>query len=211
MEAMAAAFSRLASKGVIKRFARGKYFKPQKGIFGEVPLKENQILESVLRVKGKLTGYMTGAVVYNQMGLTTQMANQYTIASDKFRKPIQQGRINIRFVKTYSDIIEKDIPLLQLLDAVKDINSIPGIESNAALELIKIKLRELPLDQQKKLGQLVLNYPPAVRALIGAMLELNFPDNSIVNRLYTSLNLLSKYSVGIKKNTLPNRDKWRIE
>ncbi len=211
MEAMAAAFSRLAAKGIIKRFSRGKYFKPQEGLFGEVPLKENQILDSILKVNGRLSGYLTGTEVYNQMGLTTQMTNQYTIASNKFRKAIQKGRINIRFVKTYSDITEKNIPLLQLLDAVKDINSIPGTEPNVALELIKTKLKGLSSIQQKKLGQLALNYPPATRALIGAVLEIISPDNATSNKLYKSLNMLSKYVVGINENTLPNKNKWKIK
>lgn len=211
MEAMAAAFSRLVSKGIIKRFSRGKYFKPQNGFFGEVPLKENQIIENILKVNGKLTGYLTGVTVYNQMGLTTQMTNQYTIATNKFRKPIQKGRINVRFVKLYSDLVEENIPLLQLLDAIKDIDGIPGTEPNTALELVKTKLKDLSKSKKTKLGQLAFNYPPATRALTGAILELYDRDNTASKKLYKSLNPLSKYNLGINENTLPNKNKWKIE
>ena len=210
MEAMAAAFSRLTSKGIIKRFEKGIYFKPQEGMFGEVPLKENQIIESIIKDNGNLTGYLTGTMAYNKMGLTTQIANEYTIAAYEFRKPVQKGRVKARFVKAYCDITEINIPMLQLLDAIKDIRSIPGTETNKALELIKIKVEKLSLSEQKKLTQLALNYPPATRALTGAVLEL-LKKKDTSEKLFKSLNYLSKYALGIKEKALPNRDKWKIE
>lgn len=209
MEAMAAALSRLASKGIIKRFGRGKYFKPKEGAFGAVPLQENQIIESIIKDNGNLKGYLTGSAAYNKMGLTTQMSNEYTIATYEFRKPYQKGRIKARFVKAYCDITETNIPLLQILDAIKDIRSIPGTETNNALELLKLKVEKLSLSEQKKIAQLALNYPPATRALVGAVLEL-LNDKKDSEKLYKSLNLLSKYVLGIKENILPNRDKWKI-
>ena len=96
MDAMAATLSRLASKGIIKRFGRGKYFKPKEGSFGTVPLQESQIIESIIKENGILKGYLTGFAAYNQMGLTTQMSNEYTIATYVFRKPYQKGRIKAR-------------------------------------------------------------------------------------------------------------------
>lgn len=209
-EAMAATFSRLNSKGVIRRFGKGRYFKPKSGMFGEVPLKESQIIESITIENGSLVGYLTGAIAYNKMGLTTQIANEYTIAAHEFRKPVQKGRIKVRFVKAYCDITTINIPLLQLLDAIKDIRCIPGIEPNTALELIKIKLEGLSLTEQKKLSGLALNYPPSVRALTGAVLEL-LNNKKASEKLYKSLNFLSKYMLGVNEKILPNRNKWKIE
>ncbi len=208
-EAMAAAFSRLASKGIIRRFGKGKYFKPEKGAFGEVPLTEKQIIESITMNKGIRTAYLTGVMVYNKMGLTNQMANEYTIAAYGFRKPIQKGRTKVRFVKAYGEMTESNVPLLQLLDALKDIRNIPGTEANAALNRIKAKIKELTLNKKKKLTELALNYPPSVRALTGAVLEL-IKDKKGSERLYKSLNFLSKYEFGLSEKTLPNRNKWRI-
>ena len=210
MEATTATLSRLTSKGIIKRFGKGKYFKPKNGVFGEVPLKENQIIETIIKDNGNLIGYLTGAGAYNKMGLTTQIANEYTIAAYEFRKPIQKGRVKARFVKAYCDITEMNIPLLQLLDAIKDIRSIPGTETNIAIELIKIKLEGLSLSKQKKLSRLALNYPSSTRALTGAMLEL-LDSKQASEKLYKSLNFLSKYKLGIKESVLPNKDKWKIE
>lgn len=210
IEAMGAALSRLASKGIIKRFEKGKYFKPEQGMFGEVPLEEGQILKNLLKENGSRIGYITGAVAYNQMGLTTQISNEYIIAVYDLRKPLKKGRVKARFVKTYSEITESNIPLLQLLDAIKDIRIIPATGTNTALELIKGKLKRLSLSNQKKIAQLALNYPPATRALVGAMFEL-LGDNSAANKLYKTLNPLSKYNFGIEEKKLPNKNKWKIE
>ena len=210
LEAMAATLSRLVSKGIIKRFEKGKFFKPQQGMFGEIPLKENQILATILKKNGNLIGYITGQAAYSQMGLTTQISNEYVIAAYELRKPIKKGRIKARFVKTYSEITETNIPLLQLLDAIKDIRSIPGTTANIAIELIIIKLKQLSLSKQKKIVQLALNYPPSTRALIGAMLE-QIDSNSVAEKLHKSLNQLSKYKIGVKDSVLSTKDKWKIE
>ena len=126
---------------MIKRFGKGKYYKPKNGTFGEVPLSENQILTSLLNKNDNLTGYITGSSAYNKLGLTTQISNEYVIATYEMRKPIQLGRIKIRFVKSYCQIEEKNISPLQLLDAIKDFKNIPGISSNKAIELLKIKVK----------------------------------------------------------------------
>lgn len=209
MDALAATLSRLASKGIIKRFGRGKYFKPKEGSFGTIPLQENQIIESIIKENGNLKGYLTGFAAYNQMGLTTQMSNEYTIATYEFRKPYQKGRIKAKFVKAYCDITEANIPLLQLLDAIKDIRSIPGTETNNALDLLKLKVEKLSLNERNRLALLALNYPPATRALLGAVLEI-VSSKVASEKLYKSLNPLSKYSLGIKGSVLPNKDKWKI-
>lgn len=210
MDAMAAALYRLASKGVIKRFGKGKYYKPKNGIFGEVPLMENQVLESILKKNGSWIGYITGTSAYNKLGLTTQITNEFTIATNELRKPIKLGRVKARFVKSYGKIEEKNIPLLQLLDAIKDFKNIPGTDPNTAINLLKIKLKELSSNERTKLVQLALNYPPSTRAVLGALLEFSIND-SIILKLYKSLNPLSTYDLKINSETLPNKNKWNIK
>jgi len=130
----------LFSKEYIERFEKGKYFKPKQGIYGEMSLQQNQVLEYILKENGNLTGYITGTTAYNRLGLSTQIANEYIIAAYEFRRPFNNGRIKARFVKAYAEITESNIFLLQLLDAIKEIRNIPGTGTNTALELIKIKV-----------------------------------------------------------------------
>lgn len=210
MDAMAAAFSRLAAKGKIKRFGKGKYYKPKKGTFGEVPLSENQILNSILKKNDKLTGYITGTFAYNSLGLTTQIPNEYIVATSNLRKPIVLGRIKVRFVKSYCEVEENNIPLLQLLDAMKDFKNIPGTNSDSVIELLKIKLKNLSPSEWKRIIQMAINYPPSTRALLGALMELSAKDG-LALKLYKSLNPLSSYNLNISSKILPNKEKWKIE
>ena len=209
-ESTLATLSRLTSKGMIKRFEKGVYFKPKKGTFGEVPVKESQILTTLLYKNGKQVGYLTGAGVYNKMGLSTQLTNYYTIATKKARKPINDGRIKVCFVKTYCEVSEENTGLLQLLDAIKDLKNILGSNADAIISLIKIKFEKLSQDEKIKICELAIKYPPSVRAISGAILEC-LGQTSISSKLYNSLNDLSKYTIGIEEKTLPNKSKWKIK
>ncbi len=211
MVATANTLSRLASKGIIKRFEKGKYFKPKQGMYGERPLQLDKILEYILKENGNLKGYITGTTAYNRMGLSTQISTEYVIASNELRKPLITGLIKIRFVKAYSnEIIESNIFSLQLLDSIKDIQNIPGTGVNDAIEIIKTKLKGLPLTTQKRIVQLALNYPPATRALTGAIFEL-LGNNLASNKLYKTLNPLSNYKLSVATKALPNKNKWNIK
>ncbi len=211
MVAMANTLSKLVSKGIIKRFEKGKYFKPKQGMFGEVPLAQSQILQSILKENGNRVGYVTGTMAYNQMSLTTQIPNEYVIATNELRRSIKKEGVRIRFVKAYSsEITDNNIDLLRLLDAIKDIRVIPATGTNTALELIKGKLKRLSLNEQKEIVRLVLNYPPSTKALVGAMFEL-MGNNLGADKLYKTLNPLSKYKIGIDEKKLPNKNKWKIE
>ena len=71
-------------------------------------------------------------------------------------------------------------------------------------------LKELSLSEQKKIVQLALTYPPATRALVGALFEL-LGNDLAATKLYKTLNPLSSYKLGIREEILPNKNKWKIE
>ena len=78
-----------------------------------------------------------------------------------------------------------------------------------ALDLLKLKIEKLSITERNKVARLALSYPPATRALLGALLEVVSSRNAS-EKLYKSLNPLSKYALGIKESVLPNKDKWKI-
>ena len=70
----AKALERLRKRGVIKRAMKGVFYKPEQSVFGELkPYYEDQ-LNNYLFENGKRIAYVTGLALYNQLGLTTQMA-----------------------------------------------------------------------------------------------------------------------------------------
>lgn len=77
---------------------------------------------------GKLNGYITGAYVYNKMGLTEQVATTITIATPNPVRRFRFRNLDIECVKAYCTDYQDDslVPYLRLLDAIKDMKHIPG-------------------------------------------------------------------------------------
>ena len=77
----AKALERLIKKGVIKKVSKGTFYKPKMTVFGELKPSDKEILRPYLFQGNKRIAYITGTYLYNQLGLTTQMAFRIKIAS----------------------------------------------------------------------------------------------------------------------------------
>jgi hypothetical protein len=127
---------------------------------------------------GKRVGYVTGYVLYNQLSLTTQMASTTKIATNRNLKKINIGWLKTNSVKAYAEVTEENYPLLGILDALKDIKSIPDSSASNAIKILMPKIKVLKKNDIENLIKYALQYPPRVRALLGAILE-NIFRNSI--------------------------------
>jgi len=58
--------------------------------------------------------------------------------------------------------------------------------------------------------RLALKYPPATRALLGALLEQSKKQNASVEVLYRSLNPITSYQLPGAQKILQNAEKWNI-
>ena len=67
----AKAIERLLKKGVIKKIAKGTFYKPEQTVFGELKPDEKEMIKPYLFKNGKRIAYVTGNLLYNQLGLTT--------------------------------------------------------------------------------------------------------------------------------------------
>jgi hypothetical protein len=205
----AKALERLQRAGVIKKLSKGKFYKPEQSIFGELKPDYYDQLNSYLFVKGKRIAYVTGISLYNDLKLTTQVPFIITIASRIKRISIDRGTLKTKAVKSYADVNESNYKLLGILDAIKDIKKIPDSSVNNSVVRLSYIVREHNDSQLTKLANLALFYPPRVKALLGAILE-NIGANVEIIELKKNLNLLTKYKVGIKPEILPTIKKWNI-
>lgn len=207
----AKALERLQKKGVIKKVSKGVFYKPEISVFGALPPDYNQILQNYLFEGGKRTGYITGYALYNQLSLTTQMAFTTTIATNRGRKKINVGWLKTNCVKAYTTVTEENYPLLGVLDALKDIKSIPDSSVSNALKILMPKIKAFEKNEIKNLIKYALQYPPRVRALIGAVIEHIFTKNEFdVLPLKKSLNPSTTFKIGIKNTDLPSSINWNI-
>jgi hypothetical protein len=201
---------RLIKKERIKRISTGVFYKPKQTVFGELKPDEEKIITPYLFKNGKRIAYITGLLLYNKMGLTTQIPKEISIASNKKRIYISRGNIKANAVRSYFEVTDENYKLLELLDALKDFKKIPDINKKNAINILTSKILELKNDKIKELIKIALEYPPRVRAFLGALLE-NIGDKIDTKNLEDSLNPLSEYKLGLTKDILPTAEKWNIK
>lgn len=208
--AAAKAIERLIQKNLIKRVAKGMFYKSRKTVFGELEPNEAELLKSYLFEGGKRIAYVTGTALYNRMGLTTQVPKIIKVASRDKRITISKGNLKAVAVKSYVGVNDKNFYLLEVLDAIKDFKRIPDKDKKSVIKIYCNKLIQLDGNEMKLLIKYSLSYPPRVRALLGALLEnLSIADDLSVLR--KSLNPLSDYEFGIDKSLLSNAENWYIK
>ncbi|MDA3892262.1 MAG: DUF6088 family protein [Salinivirgaceae bacterium] len=200
---------RLQTKGVIKKISKGKFYKPEQTVFGELEPDYYEQLRPYLYKNGKRIAYVTGASLYNQMGLTTQVTNQIKIASRNKRIYIQRGALKAGAVKSYADVSESNYKLLGILDALKDIKQIPDSKAANSIKLLSRLIKQQNPRQVKELIKYALLYPPRVKALLGAILEnIGMMDVEILKK---DLNPLTKFQIGLKEKDLLTIKNWNIQ
>lgn len=121
----------------LERFAKGKFYVPKKGLLGLRKPSDSELLRSMLYKDGRLRGYITGLSLFNQLGLTTQVPRTVTLAINGGRQEKEFGTIKVKTQVTRVPVEERDVPLLQYLDALKEVKSIP--DSNIDRSLLRWK------------------------------------------------------------------------
>jgi hypothetical protein len=205
----AKALERLQKKGIIKKISKGVFYKPKQTIFGELKPDYNELLKPFLFKNGKRIAYVTSTSLYNQLGLTTQIAFSIKIASRSNRISISRGTLKASAVKSYVEVTDDNYQLLGFLDAIKDIKTIPDAEVKTSVKIIGGKIKKLNDKQIKEMIQYGIMYPPRARALLGAILE-NIDSTIDTKALKESLNPLTKIKIGLKETELPTINNWYI-
>jgi len=208
-EAIIKALNRMVASGKIAKLSKGKYYKPEKTVFGTLQPNQYQVVKDLLEQKGKIIGYLTGYSIYNQLGLTTQVSNTIQIGKDEIRSSFQRGRFKISFIKQKNNITKENIPLLQILDAIRYVKKIPDSTIESACKRILVILKELSEKDKKTIVRLAQKYPPAARALLGALLD-EIGKIGLSKPLLKSLNPITKYKILGADKVLKNTVKWNI-
>ncbi len=206
----AKAIERLQKKGEIKKVSKGIFYRPEISVFGAMPPKYDLILKNYLFKNGKRAGYITGFKLYNQLSLTTQMAFKTKVATNRPLKKIEISWLKVDAVKAYVEVTDDNYILLGYLDVLKDIKNIPDSSPDNALYILIPKLKKLKSVELNNLIQNAFEYPPRVRALLGAILEIHFSTNKNIEKLKKSINPTTKYKIRLDKN-LPNKLNWNIK
>jgi hypothetical protein len=207
-QAVIKALNRMAASGKIAKLSKGKYYKPESTPFGDILPSQKQVVKDLLEENGKPVGYLTGYSIYNKLGLTTQVSNTIQIGKIDIRPNFKRERYTIAFIKQKNTITKESIPLLQILDAIRYIKKIPDSNTRSSclrfLEIVKgLNEKEISI-----LIRSAMKYPPATRALLGAILDENKTTSTDI--LYNSLNPITKYKLTGASTVLSATEKWNI-
>lgn len=208
-EAVIKTLNRLAKAGKIGKLAKGKFYKPEQTPFGELLPDERQIVKDLLEKDGKIIGYLTGYSIYNRLGLSTQVGSIIQIGRANVRPSTKRGKYKVVFVKQKNTITKDNIPLLQILDAIKNIKKIPDAPVDQSCKRFVAIIKELPEERVQALIRLALKYPPSTRALLGAYVNQVKPELD-TSALLNSLNPITAYKIGVANGVLQNPQKWNI-
>ncbi|MFN8431349.1 MAG: DUF6088 family protein [Spirosomataceae bacterium] len=208
-EAIIKALNRMAASGKIAKLSKGKYYKPENTPFGKLQPSQAQIVKDLVEENGKILGYLTGYSIYNQLGLTTQVSNTIQIGKNEIRSAFKRERYSISFVKQKNTITKENIPLLQILDAIRYIKNIPDAKIEASCRRFLGILQTLKPKERETLVRLALKYPPASRALLGAMFD-ELTEVNLAKDLMKSLNSITKYKLSGVQAALLTAEKWNI-
>ncbi len=118
---------KMTDAGMLKRFDTGIYFIPKKTIFKSgSTISAMQVIEKkYLKNKDKVCGYLSGYMLVNMAGLTTQVPVVYEVVSNNattdYRKVmINKTRVIVRRPKVL--VTNENVRILQFLDLIKDVD-----------------------------------------------------------------------------------------
>jgi hypothetical protein len=209
-EAMIKTLNRMAASSMVTKLSKGKYYKPEQSPFGDLPPNQYQVVKDLLESGGKIEGYLTGLSVYNNLGLTTQVGSTIQIVKNDIRPSFKRGKYTISYVKQKNIITKENIPLFQILDALRFIKKIPdaGIK-NSCLRL-KIIIEKLTEKEQRTAIRLAMKYQPSTRALLGAILS-DLGKETITVKLKKSLNPITSYDTPGAAEALVSAQSWSLK
>lgn len=206
--ATAKTLSRMVADGTLRKVGKGKFYKPVISRLGEMPPMIEQLTKDLIFKDGERIGYITGTPAFSQMGLTTQISSKIVIGAVRYRRPLKRGGYDISYTVQPNEITEDSIPLLRILDALKSIKKIPAATPDDVVRNIQRQFENLTENERCLIIDYAINYPPAVKALSGAILESIGCESARIKKI---LNPFTKYSLGISESLLPNKSNWNIE
>jgi hypothetical protein len=202
--------NQFVATGYLRKLSKGRFYKPQKSRFGELPPDTYQIVKDLIQKEGKVIGYITGYSAFNDFALTTQVSAILEIGIRKEKKAIVRGIYRIRFIRQENTIIKENIPLLRLLDCLRFFKNIPDTKPDDACCRLIYLIGNLTEQEISKIKKLALKYTPQAIALLGAILEtINSQEDTSL--LLKKLNPITVYKLGISCEVLPTQKKWNIQ
>lgn len=147
-----AILNRMNKEGIIETAYKGIYYIPVENIFGKMLLGNRQIIQYkyIMDKKGNIKGYITGAKLFNNIHLTTQVPNIIDIATNECKNfnKYENKNLNVIIRKPKIEVNNNNYRYLQLFDLIENKDNI-DIEVENPDEIIYNFIAENELDFEK--------------------------------------------------------------
>ncbi|NJD02246.1 MAG: hypothetical protein FIA99_06535 [Ruminiclostridium sp.] len=148
---------RLADRGLIERFQKGVYYRAKQTVFGKARPSEDILEAQLLTRRGnEIIGYETGLSLMNKIGLTTLVPKKREIATNAYRKNINDRYIIAR--KPVITVNAGNFRYLQLLDVIRDLPEAP-VDAENPKALLHAFTEKNGLDTVETLTYAKQHYP----------------------------------------------------
>lgn len=202
--------NKMVDEGKLRQLCKGRYYRPVYTILGEAQPDIEQVVKDFLYSKNTITGYVSGYVLFERLGLTTQNATNIQIARQGRKQPVHRGEFVILFINQPNRITKDNYRLLQLLDCIRFIKDIPDTTIDESVRRISSHIANLSQQECVTIQNLAKNYAPIVRALLGAILEQVQPTIK-TDTLRNTLSPFTTYQLGLTDDNLISAKQWKIK
>lgn len=205
--AVAAALSRFAKSGNVRRLRKGVYYVTRETRFGSLTPDPGRVAARLLDQRN-VKWTPSGLPMYNALGLTTQISSVPTFSVDRRVGSLRTGlfgRVRLRTAHSFRALTGGE---RAVLDALRDLRSIPDTTPGTTVKRIidLIKSGRIRYDQLLKVAR---HEPPRVRALLGLIgTEISKHPDSLKG-LRDSLNGTTSFKLGLG-DTFPAARDWGI-
>ena len=207
--AVVRAVNRSVESKRLKRVSKGRFYVPRKGVLGDMPVSDEARLRDVLYRNEQRCGYVTGPALYNRLGLTTQVPKTITVATNRAAQTKNLGTIRIKLTPRRVPISDTVVPLLEILDVLRDLKQLADTGIGRVLDTQAKRLMDLVPAERKNLQRLAVDYYNAgTRALLGMLLTRNRQE--ILPTLRSSINPTTRFNLGIDSEEWPEGRAWNI-
>lgn len=130
IEAYYKALQRMCEKGELDKIAKGIYYKPKRTKYGVIPPSDQDIIQAFTKDH---TGTVIGYVLYNRLGLTTQISRTVQVLSSKLDGQTKNIRnINVRYADL--DFTDKNVKLIQGMNVLENFDKIQDKDYHAVID-----------------------------------------------------------------------------
>ena len=143
--------NRLVKENKLSQFIKGVYYKPIRGIFGNKPLDINKVIKKkYLCDENGIKGYISGAYLFNKIGLTTQVPKEILIMTNECPNVNDYNNKNLGVVirKPKTLVNEDNYKYLQLFDILINKDNIK-IEADNEKKIIYKFIKDNELNFEK--------------------------------------------------------------